>query len=312
MALLELMQTNLVVELDVVEGNAVSSLLVDIDVGSSGVVAARGEPGGDGGVRDEERLGKLVSELLLESNEPALGLVRVHRRHVLVVNVDTVEAVLLDPSRELLSGRGGVSSVGSRRVGGSKGRDHERDASGMVLVEDLLSVRSIERLPSLSVVDGAGLGHPKGEDESVVVGQIRSRGQLGEVLVGVDDVVGGRVLSRGSVPARGLGRDGRSGSLAGGGRGGRPAGRLGGAAAGGGRGRLSVPVLGRGLSVGTVVDGQDVSSDGRGGGCGRRGGGGLVGSPRPGAAGGTRVGAVSSAKITQNDVGLRRRKGDPA
>ena len=88
--------------MDVIKVDGVADGLMDTDIGARRIIAGRREPRRDWSVRDDVRRGQLSTEFCLECDQPRFGLVAVHRCHVFVVNIDTVETVVLDKFGELL------------------------------------------------------------------------------------------------------------------------------------------------------------------------------------------------------------------
>ena len=104
-----------------------------------------------------------------EVRDPLLGLAvtAVHRRQVLVVDIDTVEAVALDPLRHRVGGVDGVRARGGGGVGrAERGRD-DLDAGLVVLVLLGRLLGRGERGPVGGLVDGALEGQ-EGERDDVV------------------------------------------------------------------------------------------------------------------------------------------------
>jgi hypothetical protein len=122
----------LVVELDVVPVDEITNLGVDLVV-CVGELLLR-EPGSERGVGEDELVGgELSAEGLGEVDEPLLSdtVVGVHAVKVLVVNINTVEKVVLNVGGKVLCNGGRVSSGGD--ISGTESRDDEADASVGIL-----------------------------------------------------------------------------------------------------------------------------------------------------------------------------------
>jgi len=186
----------LVIELQVVKVDEVTSLLVDLGVGTSSVHGR--EPRSDGSVRDDEALGRRQhsADSLGVLDEPVLGtaIVLVHGLHILVIDIETLEVVVENELSVLGGEAGSVDTIGSGRLGGTKGRGHNHKTSIVILVEDLLLVRVTQLLPLLALIGGA-LDEQESEDQmgialesvgrrkTLVLGAARSL----DVVISVDD-----------------------------------------------------------------------------------------------------------------------------
>ena len=106
-----------------------------------------------------------------EVRDPLLGLAvtAVHRRQVLVVDIDTVEAVALDPLRHRVGGVDGVRARGGGGVGrAERGRD-DLDAGLVVLVLLGRLLGRGERGPVGGLVDRALEGQERERNDVVAL-----------------------------------------------------------------------------------------------------------------------------------------------
>ena len=123
----------LVVELDVVEVDHGADILINEGVGT-GLVHG-GEPRSDGSVGDDVGTSTAGVEDAVEGlsvgSQPSLsGTVSlVHGVHILVVNIDTLEVVVLDEGGVGGGEAGGADTVGSRGFGRAEGRSHDDKTS---------------------------------------------------------------------------------------------------------------------------------------------------------------------------------------
>ena len=117
-----------------------ADVLVDRQVRAGGELLVVREPRREGRVREDElALGQRLAERLRERGHPLLccTVALVHRREVLVVDVDPVELLVLDELGHCVARGDGVRLRRRRRVGLAKRGDDELDAR--------LRVRGLER-----------------------------------------------------------------------------------------------------------------------------------------------------------------------
>ena len=147
-------------------------VLVDLHVGTSLELVGGSEPGREGRVgEDVVALGQGLAEGLSELDDPLLRLpgATVHRREVLVVDVDTVEAVSLDPLRHGVGGADSVRARGGGGVGRTEGGSDDLDAGLVVLVLLGLLLSGGERGPVVGLVDGALAGEERERNNVVAL-----------------------------------------------------------------------------------------------------------------------------------------------
>ena len=114
-----------------------ADVLVDSHVGSGGELVVGSEPWREGRVREDVlALGKRLPEGLRERRNPLLrrAVALIHRRQVLVVDINAVEAVGLDPCGHCVAGADRVRVRGGRCVSCAERGGNDLDASLGVLV----------------------------------------------------------------------------------------------------------------------------------------------------------------------------------
>ena len=135
-----------------------ADVLVDSHVGSGGELVVGSEPWREGRVREDVlALGKRLPEGLREGGDPLLcrAVALVHRRQVLVVDINAVEAVRLDPCSHRVACADGVRVRGGGGVGRAErgGDDLDAGLGVFVLLGGLGG--SGEGGPVAGLVDGA-------------------------------------------------------------------------------------------------------------------------------------------------------------
>ena len=151
-----------------------ADVLVDLDVRSGLELVAGGEPRGERGVREDVlALGERLAEGRGEVRDPLLGLAvaLVHRREVLVVDIDAVEAVALDPLGHGVSRVDCVRARGGGEVGRAEGGGDDLDACLVVLVLLRGLLGGGERSPVGGLVDGALKGQEGQRNNVVALGE---------------------------------------------------------------------------------------------------------------------------------------------
>ena len=146
--------------------------LVDLHVGTGGELMGGGEPGRKGRVREDVlALGERLAERRREVRDPLLSApgAAVHRREVLVVDVDTVEAVGLDPLGHGVRGGDRVHARGGGGVGRAEGGRDDLDAGLVVLVLLRGLGAGRERGPVARLVDGTLAGEERERDDVVAL-----------------------------------------------------------------------------------------------------------------------------------------------
>ena len=147
-----------------------ADVLVDRQVRAGGELLVVREPRREGRVREDElALGQRLAERAGEGNDPLLGpaVALVHRREVLVVDVDAVELLLLDEARHRVRAPRRVDALGRRLVRLAERGDDDLDAGLVVLVLLRGLVCSGEGSEPASLVEGALEGE-EGERNDVV------------------------------------------------------------------------------------------------------------------------------------------------
>jgi len=186
----------LVVVLDVEPVDVIACLLGNSAVSSVGVLGSiGGEPWCDGSVGDEVLTrGEMGTECGGERDEPLFSIARtvVDSIKVLIININTVEAILLNKTSNLSSEALGINTISGRGFGGAKDGHHQANSIIVQILDDALSLGLRERSEGLDLVGGAGR-EVEGEDEDVETVKFGGRGHDGAVregLIGVDDPAG--------------------------------------------------------------------------------------------------------------------------
>ena len=166
----------LVVELHVVPVDLGADGLVDVEVRAARVDGLAREPRRDRGVRDDVLArGELSAKSRGEGLQPRDRAAIVEGGEVLVVDINAIYVVLLDPCSHRVGDLGRVSARAGRSLGRTESGDEQADACGLVSGLDAGTGGCVEGCPFLCLINGTRCKEER-HDEGVVT--LEERGTL--------------------------------------------------------------------------------------------------------------------------------------